>query len=295
MEKCEVISFITPDKYELDGLWFGDENPSQVLIFVHGLSGSAFGNHKLLTGLVDKNLAVIFFNNRGYTKIARVKKVDLRRRKGYKSKYIGEVHEVFSDCVSDIQGAVDYARSRGAEKVLLVGHSTGCQKSIYYLSRKGKQGQVKGVVLLAPMSDYAAALKHEGAGKLRTIEEMAKDLVNKNKPGEILPLEIWPAMHDAQRWLSLYTPDSEEEIFSYAQSGRIPATLRKVKTPILVVFAGDDEYRDRSNKQLVKWFDKNIKTKNKKIVVIEKAPHSFRKYETKVAQEIADWLNTIDD
>ncbi|MBU0569841.1 alpha/beta fold hydrolase, partial [Patescibacteria group bacterium] len=154
--KCRVIEIITPKKYLLNGLWFGGNKPKRAIIFIHGLTGSAFSGHKFITPLANENTAVITFSNRGHSKIARIKKLDERKKKGYTSENIGETHEVFTDCVDDIKGAVDFIKSQGVEKIYLAGHSTGCQKSIYYLSQKSRQKNIKGVILLCPVSDYSA-------------------------------------------------------------------------------------------------------------------------------------------
>jgi pimeloyl-ACP methyl ester carboxylesterase len=235
----------------------------------------------------------VFFNNRGQGKIAKIKKINKRSKKGYKSEFIGEAHEVFTECTDDIQGVINFVRSCGVSNIYLVGHSTGCQKSIYYLSQRGKQKFVRGVILLCPISDYASALKMDREEKLVKAEKVARKLVAENKSHELLPLETWPEMHDAQRFLSLYTPDSKEEIFTYVQPEKRPETLQKVKIPMLAVFAEKDEFRDRPTKKLAKWFEKNIKSKQYKIAIVKNAGHSFTEYEDKVAKEIANWLGVV--
>ena len=61
---CKVVEIVTPKRYLLNGLWFGSEKPERVFIFVHGLTATAFSNHKLVVPLADKNTAVITFSNR---------------------------------------------------------------------------------------------------------------------------------------------------------------------------------------------------------------------------------------
>lgn len=160
--RCKVVSFITPWKYILNGLWFGGDKPKRAIVFIHGLASSAFSNHSLIVPAADQTTAVITFNNRGHDKIARIKKIDKRKKKGYSSELVGEAHEVFTDCVDDIQGVVDFLTKEGVKEIYLAGHSTGCQKSVYYLAQRGKQKLINGVILMCPMSDYAGALKFDG-------------------------------------------------------------------------------------------------------------------------------------
>lgn len=289
--KCKVIKITTPKKYLLNGLWFGGDSPKKGIIFVHGLGSSAFSSHELITPLADDNVAVITFNNRGHDKISKLRKADKRKKKGYSSVMAGEVHEIFTDCVDDIQGVVNFFLQKGIKNIFLSGHSTGCQKSVYYLTQRGKQKLIKGTILMCPMSDYAGEVKFDKEGQLAKVEKLARKLIKEEKAHEILPLNVWPYMHDAQRFLSLYTPDSKEEIFSYAQPDKKAKALRKLRIPALVLFAGDDEFRDRPIKKIIKWFEKNLKAKNKRLIVIEKAPHSFKSFEDKVVEETSSWLN----
>jgi pimeloyl-ACP methyl ester carboxylesterase len=287
------VNIVTPKKYELNGLWFGGKNPRRAVIFVHGLASSAFGNQELLVPLASEDMAVVYFSNRGSYKVSGVKKIDLRKKKGYSRLVAGETFEIFGDCVDDLQGVVNLAKDRGVKEIYIVGHSTGSQKNVYYLSQRNKQQDVRGVILMAPMSDYAGAIKFDENGQLERVTKIAKRLVDEGKPQNLLPLDEWPAMHSAQRFLSLYTPESSEEIFCYGQPGKLPKTLRKIRIPTLVILAGKDEYRDRPMKQLAKWFEKNVKAGDKQIEVINNAPHNFYKFETKVVDIIKDWINRV--
>ncbi|MFH1970955.1 MAG: alpha/beta fold hydrolase [Patescibacteria group bacterium] len=291
--RCRVIEIITPKRYILNGLWFGGDTPKRAVIFVHGLTNSAFSNHDLIVPLVDKDTAVVTFGNRGHDKVAKIKKIDKRKKKGYTSELVGEAHEVFTDCIDDIQGVIDFISDKGVTEIYLAGHSTGCQKSVYYLAQRGKQKLVSGVILMCPMSDYAGALKFDKDGQLKKTEKVARKMVFEGRLHNLLPLDIWEDYHDAQRFLSLYTPESEEEIFCYVQPYKTPKTLRKVKIPTLVLLAGKDEYRDRPIKKIEKWFEKNLKSRSKKVVIVDNAPHNFKNYESGAVNVIISWLNSL--
>src|ERR1700722_3607606 len=156
MTPAYVVQITTPKKYVLNGLWFGPKKPKRVVIWVHGLGSSMFSKLNLIRAIVDPHTAVLAFNNRGFERVAQI-----RRTADSKSKRLlaGAAHERFVDCVDDIQGAVNFVRKRKVKSIYLAGHSTGCQKSIYWASKKGKN--VKGIILLAPVSDYAGALQNQ--------------------------------------------------------------------------------------------------------------------------------------
>ncbi len=290
-QPVRVIDILTPKKFILNGLWFGAESPSKIIIFVHGLGGNAFSSHKLITPLANSQTAVITFSNRGHDQISSIKKIDNRKKKGYSRITAGASMEIFTDCVDDIQGTVNYALSVNPKALIyLIGHSTGCQKAVYYLSRSGKQKFIKAVILLSPMSDYAAILKSDKDGKLGTAVKFAGESVRKNQSFELLPSSFWPEIVSAQRFLSLATPESKEEIFCYFQPDKLPLTYRKIKIPVLVILAGNDEYRDRTIKEIAAWFEKNSKSKKLSTNIIPSAPHNFYKYETQVLDLIKNFI-----
>lgn len=284
--ECNVVQIVTPEKLVMNGLWFGPKMAQRVIIFIHGLSSNAFSGHDIVCPLIDESTAVLTFSNRGNGKIVRMKRVDKRKRRGYSTAIKGESHEVFTECIDDLQGVIDFVSVRGGKEIYLVGSSTGCQKSIYYLSQRGKQSKVKGVILLSPMSDYAGALYQDKNNILKSATELANNYVKDGTPHKLLPLTIWPLLHDAQRFLSLFTPDSSEEIFCYCQENKIPTRYQLVKIPQLILLGEKDESRDRNMKKIAQWFEANCKSKKKNIYIIKNAPHSFFQHENEVSDHI---------
>lgn len=293
MQTAELVTLQTKDRLLLNGFWFGPVQPKRVIILTHGLTSNAFANHQLVVPLVDGETAVLTYSNRGSEKVARFKRIDKRKKKGYSSRIIGEAHEVFTDCVYDIQAAVDFAQSRCSTEIILVGHSTGSQKTVYYLSTQKNNPSILGAVLLSPLSDYAGLKKMDPEGKHIRAEKIAEEYVAKGDNHIILPNEVWPFFHDAQRFLSLYTPDSEEELFPYAQPGKKPDALQKIKIPLLIILGSADESRDRPIRTIAQWFRKKLVRKTAHVEIISGAPHGFFKYESKVVRLIGNWMQTL--
>lgn len=284
-----LFSFLTPKKLKLNGVWLGTSKPKTLYIFLHGLGGSVFSRAPLNTLLASGQEAVLAFNNRGSGTINY-----LKQGGGGKQKYFpaGVAHEVFADCLDDIDGALAYARSRGVKRIFLLGHSTGCQKSIYYLAKRPKT-IVKGAILLAPISDYADVLRKSNKAVYSRALAWAKRLKAKGKPHELLPANVWPAPLDAQRFLSLYTAESIEEIFTYA-SNKKPVTLKRVKKPILSILADEDEFADRPAIEIKAWFDEQLKPgKNNFSAIIKGVVHSFEGGEKEVVTLIRRWSRVI--
>jgi alpha-beta hydrolase superfamily lysophospholipase len=284
-----LVEIETPKKYLLNGVWFGPKKPKRVVIWIHGLTGSLFSTKDLRDSILKADIAILSFNNRGFGKVNTIK-----RKVGGKLKSVlgGSAHEVFTDCVDDIQGAVNFCRKAAVKEIYLAGHSTGCQKAVYWASKKGKN--VEGIILLSPVSDHAAAAKDYTKSKLIKAVKHAQKLVRAGKKHELMPKHLlthW-SFDDAQRFLSLYTPDSKETIFPYEQKGKIPRTLRLVKIPTLVLWAEHDEYADRTAKEIASWFAQNIRSPHN-VVIVPKANHQFKGQERKVAAEIRKFIKDI--
>lgn len=284
MRSTNIIEIQTPKKFLLNGFWFGPKNPSTAIIWIHGLASSAFSKLGIVEKLVGRDTAVITFNNRGSATVNRTRKINPKKKGGMEYVLSGGAHEVFTESIDDIQGAIDFARKQGAKKIFLAGHSTGAQKSAYFAAKKGKS--VSGIILLAPMSDYAGAVK-EDAKALKDGVKAARMLVAAGKGTTIVP-GWWT---DAQRFLSLYNGESAEEVFPYAFLGRVPTTYRAVKVPMLVLLPEEDEYRDRPMREIAAWFAKEQRSKRFGIEIFKGADHSFTGKEMAVAKTIREWIS----
>lgn len=286
MRPCHVVEIVTPKKCTLYGLWYGPKKARRVVIFIHGLTGSMFSSvpREFPSYLVDTETAVLSFNNRGHGIVNRV-----HRGKRYLT--AGSAHELFTDCVDDIRGAVNITRKQGVTDIYLAGHSTGCQKAVYYAFKMGKKSLIKALILLAPVSDHGVAVRDDKNGRLARIVKIAQKLLRSGKKHEMLPqspLTKW-SIDDAQRFLSLYTPDSPETIFPYEQKEKVPRTLRGVKLPMLVLWAAKDEYADRPAKDIKAWFEKHIRAPHQ-VVIVPKTEHGFKGAEKRVAADIRRWI-----
>jgi pimeloyl-ACP methyl ester carboxylesterase len=276
----KYIQFKSKDKLIFNAIVLGNTKAKKAYIFIHGLGGDMFSRFELNEKLSKKSTIVLSFNNRGQGIINKFKKEDAKSEKGYKSKLLGSALESFTDSKYDIQGAVDYLKSQGIKEIYLVGHSTGCQKSIYYLS-KINDSAVRGAVLLAPISDYSSIINSMDSKAYNRALKEALKLKKAKEADKLLPSDAWFAPISAQRFLSLYTPNSTEEIFSYGS--KKPATLlRKVNKKLLVLLGEKDEHNDRDVNDLKSWFEENTK-KEDKVFVVKEANHGFQGQEKKVA------------
>lgn len=290
--EANLIEIETSDKITLDGFIFGPKKAKTIYIFLHGLGGDLFSRIDLAQELVSKEVAVMMFNNRGYGIYNRFKKVNKNNVKGYSSFLAGSASEVFKESIYDISGAISEAGRQGYKEIILIGHSTGCNKISYYLSRNYKDNVLAGI-LLAPMSDYAAIKKSVAPVFLAKAELKAKRLVLEGKSDEFLAKKYWPNLISAQRFLSLYTKESLEEIFCYASYEKKSTVLRKIKKPVLTILAGEDEYANKDVSVYVPWFTKEIKAMHSKVMVIPEANHGFKNKQKILKKEILKFVKSL--
>jgi acetyl esterase/lipase len=195
--------------------------------------------------------------------------------------------------VDDLRAAVLFAKQRGGREIFLGGHSTGCQKSIYYAHAMKAKAGIKGIILAAPVSDYAAAVSTVSKRKLAKATAYARKMVKSGQKHALMPAKMltkW-SINDAQRFLSLYTPDSIETMFPYEQPKNPARILGSIKHPILVLWAQKDQYADKP-KEILAWFDAHIRAP-RKLVLVPKVQHSFKGAEKMVASTIRAWMKSL--
>lgn len=175
--------------------------------------------------------------------------------------------------IEELEKAVRFFREkRPGGKVVIMGHSTGCQDGIHYVVSPTKAGSearapVDGLILQAPVSDKEA-LQRGDSSEYDAANKLALEWTAAGKEDDCLPLGVTgslvgPCPLTARRWLSLASPDGtgEDDYFSSDLSletlkgtfGKIPKT-----TPLLILFSGEDEsVRPGLNKEalLSKWVD----------------------------------------
>lgn len=147
--------------------------------------------------------------------------------------------------------------------------------------------------ILAPMSDFAFAKQNISPKLLSEAELEAKKLVKQGKGSEFLDLKYWLYLISAQRFLSLYTKDSLEEIFCFASVGKKSSVLRKIKKPILTILAKEDEYADRDVFEYIAWFEQELKGGKKEVLVVPEANHGFKNKEQILKKEILKFVKLV--
>ncbi|TQS35232.1 hypothetical protein Golomagni_04353 [Golovinomyces magnicellulatus] len=194
------------------------------------------------------------------------------------SSYSGWGVSSLQNDVNEISKCVEYFRKIKKGLIVLMGHSTGCQDIMEYLTGFDHQTRspIDGCIIQAPVSDREYIVMSLDPQILEQACLEAQAMVDSDKDQEILPYrkeihEIFPCPISAQRWLSLASPDKngDDDYFSSDMTteqlmnsfGKLP-----IKTPICILISGADQYMPPNIEKstlLIRWTNIIIKSGGK--------------------------------
>ncbi|KAF3346935.1 hypothetical protein VD0004_g774 [Verticillium dahliae] len=220
----------TPDScaYEI-----GSKASSNALIFIGGLTGGPHTSRTprtLAHGLADAselNYSVWEFRMR--------------------SSYSGFGFSSIANDVEDIKALVTYLRSRGKNKIVLMGVSTGCQDCIEYTNHaKYDTPPVEGYILQSPVSDRETAGMSMPADYLEATIATAKQMIAEGKQEDAMPRDsippVFSSLVTAYRWNSLAAKGGDDDFFSSdIRDDTLDTTFGRFDRPVLLMPAGEDE------------------------------------------------------
>ncbi len=268
----ELVSFATaPDRKghvrRLDGFWREAGKGTPVLCFVHGM-GSNFYRSRLKKAFLEAGpefgFSVLSFNNAGAES--------------------GTENEDFRETLRDLDAAVAYGRRRGHRTVVWVGHSTGCQKSVWWLDRRHPAGRTA-VALLAPADDNAIIRQQLGR-RFEARVDWARRQVAAGRPEALVP-----GLYErfgARRFLSVADPrQTEAGLFRY--DGPLTC-FRRVACPVLAVFGAEEEFAPVPPGEMLSILARRTRSDRFGSWLVPATGHGFRGCEDALARETCRWL-----
>lgn len=264
LQKGELVEFYAKDGAQLHG-FLVRKSPKSIVVFIHGMDGNFYRSapNKIKDGFVKKGFSVFLTNNRGHDLIA---KVQFRTGKNLKRRIIGTTFERFEDSVHDTRAAIDTMAKLGFKNIFLAGHSTGCQKSVYYLS-KTRDKRVKGLILLSPTDDYNYFRKWLGR-KWKRLVNLARKQVRAGKGDKLFT--AFSGLMSANRFLSVSDLKNIESRLLKYDSDLV--AFKKIKIPILALFGSRDDTFAKPINGLIKLLNEG---KNFRGEVVVGAEHNF--------------------
>ena len=180
------IEFVN-DAYTEDGLCLpmihfkSDEKKTKdiCVIFIHGMCQTILDNYfAVVCGkiLSENNIGFLYEHNRGHSI-----ENDILMRDGSYKRY-GCMYEIFEESLLDIDLAIKKAKEFGYNRFILMGHSYGCNKLIYYYYKK--HPNILGLIL-ASAPDMMGLHLYRQTDYKELIKE-AKENIDNGNPTKIL-------------------------------------------------------------------------------------------------------------
>ncbi|MCC7421594.1 MAG: alpha/beta fold hydrolase [Planctomycetaceae bacterium] len=177
-------------------------------LLVHG-TGSNFYHPGVLETFADQACVstggVWRVNTRGHDGI-----VSIPGRNG--SRPGGATHEVISECVEDLEAWTQRIASKG-RRVVLVGHSMGAVKSLYFAAVKKPPAVAAVVAINPPRFCHAVWMRHPRADAFRASWNEARGRVDSGQGGSFLSVtQPVPFVATASGFLAKYGPSDDYDI-----------------------------------------------------------------------------------
>jgi len=285
----DFVRFETTDGIELQG-WLSDTPSDTAVIHIHGMSGNGYENGFLDTlhdELAAKDVSFFAIDTRGRGIISSFWQKDELSRWGEGTKLGGSCFEVFDECVHDIQGAINYLKTRGKTKFILQGHSLGCTKVVHYMNTQDTSDIAK-VILLAP-TDMVGWASRDSNHEMYVSK--AKQLITDGKPTELVGAQCWPdeTPLSAQTYLSICVAGTAADIYGERDGTTL---LGSVTKPMLIIYGNSDIGITEIDGTIDVWQARTEKIINATthIAIIDGASHSFKNYEAKLANQISEFV-----
>lgn len=287
----DFVRFQASDGVELYG-WLTDVPGDTAVIHIHGMSGNGY-EHIFLDRLHESyaELGISFFpiDSRGRGVISVFQKGKGTNRWGDGQKKAGSCYEIFEESTADIQGAIDFLKTRGKSRFILQGHSMGATKIVNYVLIKSSP-QVVGLILLAPTDMVGWA---ETDPKHPQYLKRAHKLLKEGKPEELVSSSCWldETPLSAQTYPAICEADTPADIYGNRKDG---ALLSRVALPMIIIYGDQDLGVIDVDGNASIWLKRvrPITHKNTQIAIIKGAPHSFRSYEEELAKLVRGFIRS---
>ena len=131
--KGDLIKFKNGSGLVLDGIYFSSKkNKDSVIIHIHGSFSNFYANDFI-------NIMADVYVNSGYNFLS----INLTQHDGIAEaireingestwEYVGYSLSSFDTCIDDINGAIAFAKKVGNKRIILQGHSLGCNRIIHF-------------------------------------------------------------------------------------------------------------------------------------------------------------------
>jgi len=282
MNHIEFINnAFTKDGLRLPIIHFNNHKKDICVIFIHGMCQTILDNYfAIVCGnmLSKNNIGFLYEHNRGHSI-----ENDILMKDG-SFKRIGCMYEIFEDCILDIDLAINKAKELGYKKFILMGHSYGCNKLIYYYYKN--HPNILGLILASVPDMVGLHLLRQKDYK-ELIKE-AKENIDNNKPTKIISNLIEDYMYmSSGTYYNWFKKNSNLDNLPIMGNSENWYQFESINVPILT-FSGADETDNYLHLDLLKEKAKNCP--DFKYEIIENTNHFYFNKEEEISNLILTWI-----
>ncbi|MCI9279241.1 MAG: DUF1749 domain-containing protein [Bacilli bacterium] len=284
------IDFIS-DAYTEDGLklpmvHFESNEKDICVICIYGMCGTIIDNYFATVWgkfLAEKNIGFIYEHNRGHSI-----ENDIVMKNAPTKRY-GCMYELFEDCIYDIDLAIETAKSKGYKRIILLGHSYGCNKVIYYYYKK--HPDLLGIILAS--APDMVGIHYSLQPDYQELLEETKNNIDHNESTKLLHKMIEDYMYmSSGTYYNWYNENSNLNNLPILSNPKHWTQFEGIDKPILT-FSGSNEEEYYLHLDLLK--EKAIHCNNFEYKVIKDTGHTYWDKEIEIANLIYEWIQKINN
>ena len=272
----------TSDGLRLPMLHFESNKKDICVICIHGMCGTIIDNYfaTVWGKLLAKNdIGFIYEHNRGHSI-----ENDIVMKDG-SFKRCGCMYEMFEDCIYDINLAIQTAKEKGYKRIILLGHSLGCNKVIYHYYKK--HPNILGIILASAPDMIGSHLLIEP--EYEELLKEAKENIDKNQPTKLLHKMIENYMYmSSQTYYNWFHNNSNLNNLPIISNPKNWEQLETIDVPILT-FSGSKDEDYYLHLDLLK--EKATNCKSFEYQIIENTGHTYQEKELETGTLILNWIN----
>lgn len=292
--KVQLVQTITSDELVLSGLFSSGDTSKSAVIFIHGFTSDFYTHpfyHEIADAIASKQQGFMLAQNRG-TGI----ETEVTRSNGA-IEYIGSYFEKLEDAHLDISAWIEFLKSLGYRKIILMGHSLGTIKAVRYLFEGKYKEDIEKLILLAPFDKNSYVEKKTDGGWLEH-GKIAQKFVDEGKGRERIPDTFDDFPMSYQTYFSWYKDDELGRMFDFYNPKYDFPVLSKITIPVKVIVGDKDDvlYMPEFNgsaDEVGNILQKKIK--KSKVNIIKGANHTFSGKEQEVVNEVITFLEEEND
>lgn len=284
------INFInktyTEDGLELPMIHFSSSKKDICVVCIHGMHGNIIENYfaRVWGEILSSNqIGFLYEHNRGYSMENTIKS------KNETNKRYGCRYEIFEESVYDIDLAIKEAYQLGYKRIILLGHSFGCNKLIYYYYKK--KPNILGMIFASAPDMIGSHLKKE-----KYHEELLKEAkfnLKKNEPLKLLSRMVEDYMYfSSQTYYNWYREDTELDNLPVLKNPKVWTQFSVIDVPILT-FSGLSEEDYYLHLELLK--DKAVHCPNFTYEYILDSNHCYQDSESLTGEVILNWVKRFEN